>query len=279
MVSPLGALSSALPRGDRSAIRSVVLEILSFDEAPLQELRYLNAARGGGTEVCRLTIERARVRGLPAGLDALIATSDLQGVVARRAGEMVLLGVAVAEALDELAFDDHLPPAGRTGVVLAGDLYSVPGAGKRGGHGDVTPVWQAFAERFAWTVGGAGNHDDVDGAVLLDGAHVLDGDVIDQDGLRIGGVGLICGNPETRGRRDEDEQLGWVDRVLHLGCDLLSFTRGQAARSISLAIRGSAGRSSAAGWGSRCAATFTGHARSPRTQLVRSSTSIPGWSC
>jgi len=203
-----------------------VLEILSFDEAPLQTMRYLNAARGGGTERCRLTIERARVRGLPPGLDALVATSDLQGVVADRAGKTTLLGVAVAEALDELAFDDVLPPARRTGVILAGDLYSVPDASKRGGHGDVTPVWQAFAERFAWAIGIAGNHDDVDGAVLIDGAHVLDGDVIDQDGLRIGGVGLICGNPEKRGRRDADEQHRWVDRVLRAGCDLLVLHEG-----------------------------------------------------
>jgi hypothetical protein len=79
-------------------------------------------------------------------LDAIVATSDLQGIVPDpRTGDATLLGVAVAEALEELTFDDVLPPAGRIGVVLAGDLYSVPTADKRGGFGDVASVWHAFA--------------------------------------------------------------------------------------------------------------------------------------
>jgi hypothetical protein len=100
-------------------------------------------------------------------------------------------------------------------VLLAGDFYSVPDANKRGGYGDVTPVWQAFGERFAWTAGVAGNHDDVDGAVLLHGVHILDGDVVELEELRIGGVGLICGNPDKCGRRDDHAQLAvdWSDRV------------------------------------------------------------------
>ena len=139
-----------------------MLEVIEIEEAAVADLRYLNASRRGGTEVCHLAIQRARVRGLPESLDAIIATSDLQGIVHDpRTRESTLLGVAVAELLEELAFDAVLPPAQRTGVIMAGDMYSVPAANERGGFGSVASVWEAFAGPFAWVIGVAGNHDDV----------------------------------------------------------------------------------------------------------------------
>lgn len=203
------------------------LELLEVDDAPLHELRYLNAARGGGTTTARLSIVRGRVRGLPDELDAIVATSDLQGVVPDpRTRASTLLGVAVAEQLEELAFDGVLPPLARTGVVLAGDLYSVPGADKRGGHGDVADVWRAFAERFAWVAGVAGNHDDVERVERADHVHLLDTEHAVIDGLRIGGVGLIAGNPAKRGRRDEDDQLERIALVASEDLDVLVVHEG-----------------------------------------------------
>jgi 3',5'-cyclic-AMP phosphodiesterase len=202
------------------------LEVQAIDPDPIGVVRYLNAARGGGTEATRLVIERGALRGLPPGLDAIIATSDLQGVVpdARtdaRTRVSTLLGCAVAEALEELAFDEVVPAAERTGVVLAGDLYSVPGADKRGGFGDVAEVWAAFAERFAWVAGVAGNHDDTSGVAGAANVHLLDASVIEVQGLRIGGVGLIAGNPAKRGRRSEEDQLERLELVAAAEVDLL----------------------------------------------------------
>jgi len=183
-----------------------MIELIAFDEDPVHWVRYLNAARGGGSSVDRLAIMRARVTGLPADLDAIIATGDLQGIVPDpRTREATLLGIAVAEVLEELAFDDVLPPIARTGAILAGDLYSVPGADKRGGHGDVAEVWAAFAARCAWVAGVAGNHDDVAGVARGPQVHVLDTERVVRDGLRIGGGGLIAGNPTKRGRGGEDD--------------------------------------------------------------------------
>ncbi len=48
---------------------------------------------------------------------------------------------------------DHSSPVA---ALLAGDFYTVPALDKRGGTGDVTDVWRAFGECFAWV---AGNHD------------------------------------------------------------------------------------------------------------------------
>ena len=204
-----------------------MIRIVAIDDAPVHTLRYLNARPGGGTAVERLVIERARATGLPDGLDAIVATSDLQGVVPDpRTRASILLGIAVAETLEELAFDDLLPPAARTGVVLAGDLYSVPGADQRGGHGDVAPVWAAFAERFAWVAGVAGNHDDVGQVARAPHVHLLDTDLVTVDGLRVGGVGLIAGNPAKRGRRGEDDQLERIEVVAAEAPDLLILHEG-----------------------------------------------------
>jgi Icc-related predicted phosphoesterase len=203
-----------------------VIVVGDFGE-PVHQLRYLNAAKRGGTEVCRLVFDVACVDGLPDDLDAIIACSDLQGIVPEpHTREARLLGIAVAEELDELAFDGKLPPAARTGIVLAGDLYSVPDANKRGGHGDVAPVWQAFAERFAWVVGVGGNHDDMTAVERTERAIALDTEVVVLDGLRIGGVDLICGNPAKPGRRDAEDQLARIDLVASEGVDLLVLHEG-----------------------------------------------------
>lgn len=215
--------------------RRAALELLAVEEQPLAVLRYLNAARGGGTVSEHLEISRCRVRGLPAGLDAIIATSDLQGVVRpQRHGPTTLLGVAVADKLEELAFDGALPAAARTGVLLAGDLYSVPDADQRGGHGDVAEVWRAFAAPFAWVAGVAGNHDDTSGVAADAGGklHLLDADLAELSGLRVGGVGLIAGNPEKKGRRAEDDQLARLELVAESGVDILVCHEGPSGELV-----------------------------------------------
>jgi Icc-related predicted phosphoesterase len=170
--------------------------IVSIEPKPFEELRYLNASRRGRAEVARLPFHRGRAE-LPAAWDALVVASDLQGIATPAWGEpAALLGVSVARKIDEMDL-------GRVIVVLAGDLYSVPEANKRGGFGDVSSVWDAFAS-VGEVMGVAGNHDDVSRV-----AHgtLLDGDVVDIDGVRFGGVGLVAGNDEKPGRRSEDVQL------------------------------------------------------------------------
>jgi 3',5'-cyclic-AMP phosphodiesterase len=204
-----------------------VIEITGFDEAPLHWLRYRNAARFGGSENRMLEIGRARVRGLPDMLDAIVVTSDLQGIAPDpRTGEPALMGLAVAVALEELASGGRLPAMDRTGVILAGDLYSYPMANKRGGFGDVASVWRAFADRFAWVAGVAGNHDDVTAVERGGRVHLLDADIVELGGLRVGGVGFAGGNPAKPGRREAEEQLARVALVAGEGVDLLILHEG-----------------------------------------------------
>jgi len=214
--------------GTASPAGSSAPQIAGIDDELIREIHYLNAASRGSTEVEHLPVARgALVAPLPGALDALIVCSDLQGIVPGPQGRSQLLGEQVAAVLEQLAVDRTIPAAARTAILLAGDLYSVPAANKRGGYGDVADVWVAFAERFAWVAGVAGNHDDVSGVAKLgERIHLLDGDLVEVDGLRIGGVGGIIGNPRKPGRRSEADQLRAIDRTIDRGLDILILHEG-----------------------------------------------------
>jgi len=204
------------------------VQIAAIDDALIREVHYLNAASRGGSDVEALPLARGTLTA-PLGdeLDALIVCSDLQGVVPGPQGRSELLGIQVAAVLEELAANAAIPPAARTGVILAGDLFCVPAANKRGGYGDVADVWAAFAGPFAWVAGVAGNHDDVSSVAALGAkVHLLDGSVAAPDGLRIGGVGGIIGNPRKPGRRAELEQLRAIARTIDDGVDILVLHEG-----------------------------------------------------
>jgi hypothetical protein len=158
----------------------------------------------------------------------LILTSDLQGVVTDPAtGANRLLGLAVPEFLEELGDRGVIPQAERLGVLLAGDLFTPLSGRERGGYGPVTAVWNAFAERFAWVAGVAGNHDDC-GALSEDpSVGFLDGSTIEIPESRfvLGGVGRVAGATERRGRRPWEVQQALLRPIVD-ACDLLVLHEG-----------------------------------------------------
>lgn len=216
------------------------MRIVKIDERPTTTLPYLSAKRGGGTESLALPILMGTAEGLPHDIDALVITSDLQGVAPthRAGGASELLGVALAEALDELC-GESLPPWGRCGVLLAGDLYSAPAADRRGATGDVRAVWQAFGERAAWVAGVAGNHDlfgsDAQRRQLLQtpDLFLLDGACVELGQTRFGGVGGIISSwkrRHERGRRQANVFLARLQSVLDAQPDVLILHEGPPGR-------------------------------------------------
>lgn len=212
------------------------MKIVEFQSVPVFEFRYLNAGRGPGQFYeDRLPVHVARVDRLPDGMTALIATADLQGrerFEDSPGGSIRLLG----EALPERLVTDVLPSLSlretdRIGVLLAGDLYTVPALDKRGGTGDVTSVWRAFANCFAWVAGVPGNHDTFGEPPqrrprFPAGMHFLDGDVTGINGLRIAGLGGIIGRATRPNRRSENDYLATLRRLLTPLPDVLLMHEG-----------------------------------------------------
>lgn len=194
---------------------------------PFAQIPYLNAARGGKIEEVLLPLLRATVTPLPESLDAIVAAADLQGREDSGGGVPGrLLGERLAEELVQLSERGVVPDPGRTGVLLAGDLYSVPLLDRRGKSGDVGAVWRAFVDRFRWVAGVAGNHDDfagrTAGPVSSDGrAQLLDGNTVVMDGLKIGGVGGIVGSPTRQNRKEGAAFVRFTEAVLDRRPDVL----------------------------------------------------------
>jgi len=201
------------------------MRILSIDEAPLCSVAYDNVAPDLHIERCSLDLRCARVDHLPKDLDGVLAAADLQGRAPRRTPEELprLLGELLADEVAALGERDEAPPASRVGVLLAGDMFAR--VKRRGGHGDVRPVWRAFAQRYQWVAGVPGNHDllgesprvsRIDEFTREAGIHVLDGTAARLNGLTVAGVAGTIGNPRRPFRRDGDDFLGAVlDALAH----------------------------------------------------------------
>ena len=210
------------------------MRILSIEPSPVHTWPYLSASPQGKSELVHLPLLRATVDVLPEGLEALIALSDLQGVAtsAVNEGAATLLGEVLAEELALMGDLGELPHPNHVGILLAGDLYSDPSGAVRGASGDVRGVWRAFAERFRWVAGVAGNHDtfgtarDRERLRQLPGLHLLDGEVRELDGLRVGGVSGIIGRADKPGRREEEAFLDLLQEVLRPRPELLVLHQG-----------------------------------------------------
>ena len=206
------------------------MRITSFNHKPLCEIPFLNAGRGPGSfYVDRMPVHLGQLSGLPDDLEAILATADLQGRERFQdglGGPPRLLGEVLPERLArELLPDLNITPQ-RVGVILAGDFYTVPNLDQRGGTGDVTAVWQAFARQFKWVVGVAGNHDLFGGSVTpasrpAGNADYLDGETVVRDGLTIGGIGGIVGNPRKPHRKNDEEFTASLEAVLSEAPDIL----------------------------------------------------------
>lgn len=207
------------------------MRILSITAEPVTEIPFLNAGRrAGGFYEDRLPVHVATADRLPKGVRAVIATGDLQGrerFKDSQGGPLRLLGVVLPERLTtEILPSFGFPSSAETGVLLAGDFYTVPQLDRRGGSGDVTAVWSEFGSHFAWVVGVAGNHDmfgsQSDSAPRFSGhVHYLDGGRVNLDGLKLAGIGGIIGNPRRPRRRSEEQYIGLLDSLIQHRTDVL----------------------------------------------------------
>ncbi|HEY0736746.1 MAG TPA: metallophosphoesterase family protein [Herpetosiphonaceae bacterium] len=205
------------------------LQILSLDPTPIHELTYQHAGPNGAVVTAQLPILLAKIAGLPPAIDALVCTSDLQGVEPAWLTQTTprLIGECLADELAVLVSIMALPPADRIGIILAGDLYAAPAANQRGVSGDVRAVWTAFRRQFRWVAGVPGNHDRfgaaAEAAAFQQYEHqwYLDGGTYTIDTLTIAGIGGIIGNPEKPLRRSPEQYAKDLKRLLQSQPDVL----------------------------------------------------------
>ena len=198
-------------------------------------------AQGGRVASASFPIFRAYARGLTAELGALIAMSDLQGREPdwnMRVSQRRLLGELLAEELQVLSELGEVPSADTIGVVVGGDVFVAQDLGKRGGKGDVREIWRCFRVRFRWVAGTPGNHDRFgEGVVPPDeflsapGIHYLDLGVVAIDGIRVGGLGGVIGNPSRPFRREECTFLESLEHVAVQAPDIIILHEGPAGRT------------------------------------------------
>ena len=208
------------------------MHIVSIHPEPICRIAYENVSTKRVVVIGQLEVLKSTVTALPNKLDAILFTGDLQGRAVRPNDRLPgrLLGELLAEELQVLASHGAIPALDRIGVVLVGDLYARPEMDKRGGTGDVRSVWKAFANCCRWVVGVAGNHDmfgpsfseaHVKAFNQQPQIHLLDGQAVNVDGLKVAGLSGIVGNPRRPFRRTEADFTAAVKRLSDDEPDLL----------------------------------------------------------
>ncbi len=195
-------------------------------ERPVASFPYRVAGGRLGRKSPQLHLYVAETEGLPPSLGGLFACSDLQGVAMdppRRGQLPRLLGHELAAKLQRVTGRGRIPHRRDLGVLLAGDLYAHRDLGGMGGLGDVSHVWRAFRKKTRWVAGVAGNHDQlgVEEDLSDPAIHLLDGQVVVRDGLRIGGVCGVVGNRRQRFQYTLEGFLAAVEGVLRERPDVL----------------------------------------------------------
>lgn len=206
------------------------MHIISISNLPIHQMLYLTAASGGVGVIERyLPVFLAEVDYLPNNLEAIIVTSDLQGIDPKN---QQLLGHLVVEELENLAEIGQIPALKNTGIILAGDLYAE--VNKRGGVvGDVREIWQAFNRRFCWVAGVAGNHDslgntpeEIQSFKQSRGIYYLDGEVRRNGELNLAGISGIIGKKSKHFRRTEKDFLKTIRELIKQSPDILILHEG-----------------------------------------------------
>jgi len=209
------------------------MDIIRIEEKAIEQIPFIYALGNGNKIYRKLPILEAEVESLPEGLEAIIATGDLQGVDIDN-GQ--LLGHTVARVLESLADRGTIPAKQKIGIILAGDLWAT--ANKRGGVGDVRAVWQAMASRFCWVAGVGGNHDcfgkspqEMKAFRSRRGIYYFDGNLEEVNGLRLAGVSGIIGKPTKHFRRRERDFLKLIQKLVKKSPDVLILHEGPGDRA------------------------------------------------
>ena len=205
------------------------MQILSAKFNCLGQIPYLNAGkRANDFFVDQLPVLHGFCDRLPDDLDAILVTADLQGreqSPQHPTEPLRLLGECLPEMVLPYCSQLGIKSLANVGAILAGDFYTYPNLHGRGGTGDVSQVWQTFADHFRWVVGVGGNHDTFETGCppnkMGDEVHLLDGERVNVNGIQFAGLSGVIGNPRKPFRRTHDDFLESLKLVLSEPTDIL----------------------------------------------------------
>ncbi len=201
-----------------------MLRLEKIDALPFESIQYYTIPSGEiEAESFSLPIYSGIIRNLPAAIDAIIVTSDLQGVVKVKE-EYLLLGEYLADSLKtilELYYSKI--DKEKVLVLLCGDLYT--SLIKRGDSGDPSEVWKRFSSIFGNVIGIAGNHDcfENESASLNENDNVcfLENGIVKFHGLTIAGLSGIIGRKDKNYRMSEPDYLKALSELMKKDPDIL----------------------------------------------------------
>ena len=216
------------------------MRIIEFNNEPIGEIAFLNAGRRPNQFFQdRVCVFHGKVAQLPGSLEAIVVTADLQGRELPGSQKnsppdgLRLLGEVMPTIMADYLEDLGVSSNANVAAILAGDFYTYPDLRGRGGTGDVTAVWQAFADAYQWVVGVGGNHDtfgEQTQSFTRVNAFFLDGDRKQIDGLKIAGISGVIGNPKKNFRRTHDDFLFTLDDLIASQTDVLVMHDGPSGR-------------------------------------------------
>ncbi len=193
-------------------------------EKPIEEIPFLTISQNSfEPQIYNLPIYVGFVENLPKTVDAIVATSDLQGIVIQNDKE-ILLGEILAKTFPIL-FEMYFPnlELKRSIAILCGDLYT--NLLKRGTSGNPINVWKEFSEIFKWTIGVAGNHDDfgdrIDELNQLTNVKLLLNETISVDKLTISGLSGIIGRSDKNFRLRDIDYYNSITKLIKKNPDFL----------------------------------------------------------
>lgn len=176
--------------------------------------------------VQKLPVFLGHISNIPSGIDSIVITADLQGRELYHERNLLIGEVVPHQLHDILTFLNI--DTNNSIALLAGDFYSRELMDRKGGHGNVVPVWDSFSKYFKYTIGVPGNHDLFQQDAKLyrtflknEKIKFLDKSDINLDGMKIGGLGGIIGNPRKPFRKTQIDYLNYLNKLLSNNLDIL----------------------------------------------------------